>query len=67
MNIIYDPEVKSLLCPKCKGKAESDHNGDLQCLDPKCGFLYLMFSDIDQSFQKELDFEYTRTNERVSQ
>jgi len=43
-----------LLCPKCHGKAGWDKNGDLQCLNPDCGYLYYMFSDKDNSFQKEL-------------
>lgn len=54
MIIVYDPKIKSLLWPKCFDIAEWDKNGDLQCMSPYCGYIYYMFSDKDNSFQKEL-------------
>lgn len=54
MNIVYDPKLKSALCPKCRDKAKSNNNGDLECMNPDCKYIYYMFSDKDNSFQKEL-------------
>ena len=54
MNIVYDSKIGDLLCPKCWGIADWDDNGDLQCKNPDCGYIYYMFSDKDNIFQKEL-------------
>lgn len=54
MNIVYDPKIGELLCPKCWSIADWDDNGDLQCKNPDCKYLYYMHSDKNNSFQKEL-------------
>lgn len=54
MNLLYDPKFNILLCPKCKGKAEWNNKGDLECTEKDCGYIYYMFSDKDNGFQIEL-------------
>ena len=31
MNLVYDKKIKQLLCPKCRGIADWNTNGDLEC------------------------------------
>ena len=54
MNLPYDPKINKMLCLKCRGIAHWNHNGDLQCIEPDCQYIYYMFSDKDNSFQLEL-------------
>ena len=56
MNLPYDPKIKKLLCPKCRGIADWNDNADLECKEPDCGYIYYMFSNKDNSFQIELEF-----------
>ena len=56
MNLIYDKRIKRGLCPKCRGVAHWNDNGDLKCSEKDCGFIYVMFA-VDKSviyFQLEL-------------
>lgn len=55
MNLPYDPKLKEMLCPKCHGIAEWSEEG-LKCTEDDCGYIYYTFSDIDNSFQIELEF-----------
>ena len=55
MNLVYDPKVKEMLCPRCWGIAEFNDNGDLECKE--CGYIYYMHSDRDNTFQIELNFK----------
>ncbi len=54
IHIGYNPKLKELLCPKCNGKADWNNNGDLQCSEPDCKYIYYTFSDKDNSFQMGL-------------
>ena len=54
MNIVFDKKIKELLCPKCRDIADWNDNGDLECVNPDCDYIYYMFSDKDNSFQKGL-------------
>ncbi len=57
INIVYDKKIKELLCPKCRDIADWDKNGDLQCSNELCKYTYYVFSDKDNSFQGELNFD----------
>ena len=54
MNIPIDRKTYELMCPKCEAPAIWNDNGDLECLI--CGYIYYMFSDKNNSFQKEFNF-----------
>jgi len=53
MNLPYDPKLNKMLCPKCNGISEITKEG-LKCTEPDCQYIYYMFSDKDNSFQREL-------------
>ncbi len=53
MNLVYDPKIEKMLCPKCRGIAEWTKEG-LKCIEPDCGYIYYMFSEKDNGFQREL-------------
>ena len=53
MHLVYDPKIKEMLCPKCRGIAEWSDEG-LTCTEKDCGYIYYMFSGKDNSFQQEL-------------
>ena len=56
MNLVYDPKIKELLCPKCRGIADWNNNGDLECSEKDCGFIFIMFAENESvnCFQLEL-------------
>jgi hypothetical protein len=53
MTLHYSSKNNFMLCPKCKDKAEWNDNGDLECQNQSCKYIYYMFSDKDNSFQIE--------------
>ncbi len=52
MILIYDKKINKVLCPKCRGIAHWNNNGDLECNEEDCGYIYYMFSE-----SGELTFE----------
>ena len=56
MNIVYDPDIKRLLCPKCRGLAHWDNKGNLECEWELCGYVYIMGAKDKKVniFQREL-------------
>ena len=56
MNIGYDPNLNILLCHKCQDRMKIIDSGNLQCHNPECEYIYYMFSDIDNSFQIEMQY-----------
>jgi len=44
-NIIYDPKIKELLCSKCKDIAKWNTDGDLECTNSDCRYVYKMFEE----------------------
>lgn len=62
MNLPYGPKLNKMLCPKCNGISEITKEG-LKCTEPDCQYIYYMFSDKDNSFQRELFNDITPTRE----
>jgi len=45
VNLVYDPKIKEMLCPKCRGIADWNDNGDLECSEDDCKYIYTMFTE----------------------